>query len=121
MDSRLLGLLLAFDTFACPRQSLQPFEGDGAVTGSAYTKLAGGDAIQSKLNFPQLCPALTVACKHGFLGSIVAGVVDNIARPGISDCAYFFLGLVHCTRQLTLLFPQTMFEQQKNSVSKWGM
>src|SRR5882757_10618771 len=98
IDSALLGLLLALDAVVCPWYCLQPFEADRVPAGITDTKIARGNAFQSKLNFAQLCPVLAIARKHIFLAGVAAGVIHNIARTGISECAYFFLAPFNCTR-----------------------
>jgi hypothetical protein len=121
IDSALLGLPLALDAVACPWYCLQPFEVDCVPTGSTDAKIPRENALQSKLNFAQLCPVFAVAGKHIFIAGVVAGVINNIARTGISKCAYFFLAPFNCTRQLTLLISQTSFEQQKRIGGQWRL
>jgi len=121
VDSALLGLLLALDAVVCPWYCLQPFEGDRVLTGSTDAKIARGNAFQSKLNFAQQCPVLAIARKHIFFAGGATGVINNIARLGISECAYFFLAPFNFTRQLTLLISQTTFEQQKRIGGQWRL
>jgi hypothetical protein len=117
VDSALLGLLLAPDAVIGPWYCLQPFGADGTLTDCAHAKIARRNAFQSKLNFAQLRPDLAIARKHIFFAGVAAGVIHNIARTGISECAYFFLAPLNCSRQLTLLLSQTTFYQHKHIVS----